>query len=291
MVLAAVLFCVGGAVNGVYPGGRGWDALGGFAVLTYVFGALNLLVAAWIWRGSERGLVTRIGLAVVFLAVVVALAYAEPTPLSIGIYAVTGLIEIVILVDAIRVWRISHTADTRDLDAIFALDTPLPVAGTPAASLVVAPQADGPALPALSARLTWLIGLLALALAVVLVADGIATGFVPGPGGRAWGFYGTQSGWLVYVFAMVVLVVAVRAVHASTLALQLLFATALIVFIERPFSPFVLGAASPSELALHLVAALLALALGVSAVIGIRAIARSRQDDTGLTLGHATSAE
>src|ERR671925_282314 len=127
MALAAVLFFVAGVLNGVYPGGSGWEAHGGYAWLTYVFGLLNLAVAVWIWRGSERGLATRIVLGAVFLAIVAALALAQPTTASLVLYVITGIIELVILLNAIRVWQTAREVGSSAIDRLLALDTPLPV--------------------------------------------------------------------------------------------------------------------------------------------------------------------
>jgi hypothetical protein len=114
----------------------------------------------------------------------------------------------------------------------------------------------------------WLIGLLALILAGVLVFDGVLADFVPG--GRDWGLNGDSSGWLVYLFAVVVLTVATRAVHGGALALRLLFALALIFFIERAFSPFALRVVDPVALGLHGLAALISLALALATASAIR---------------------
>ncbi len=292
MVLAAVLFFAAGVLNGAYPGGPGWIDRGGFAWLTYVFGVLNVLVALWIWRGSERGLLTRIVLAMVFLFVVGLLALSQPTVASGVIYVITGLIEVVIFLDAIRVWRLGRGANAPGLDAVFSLDAPLAVA-IPEPSAVVAPRptaapvVHAPAL--LSARLTWAIGLLSLALAAVLFADGVVAGFVPG--GGEWGFYGKQSGWLVYIFAFVVLVVAMRAVHGSALSLRLLLTTGLILFVERLFSFLAIGGATPGGLALRVVTAILALTMATTSVVGLRSAERARRSTTRITFQHATGGQ
>ena len=291
MVLAGVLFFVAGLLNGIYPGGEGIATHGAYSWVTYVFGFLNLLVAGWIWRGSERGLLTRIGLAALFLAIVIGLALAQPSAVSLAIYVVTGLIEVVILVDAIRVWRLGRSADRRDLADIFSLDALLPIARARQPALVTSlpVEAERRATPALSARLTWVIGILALALATTLVIDGLASGFVPGAT-IEWGFSGRESGWLVYVYALLVLVVAVRAVHASPLALRLLLVTGLLVLIERPFSPFVIGDTSARTLVLHAVAALIALALALVSVVALRSV-KAGGDTAAIRVSGATAGD
>ncbi len=113
-------------------------------------------------------------------------------------------------------------------------------------------------------------------LAVVLVADGLVSGFVPG--GREWGLSGDASGWLVYLFAIVVLTVAARAVHGGTLALRLLLVTALLFVIERAFSPFALRVVDPVALVLHELAAFVALALALACAGAIRGQRANPQD-------------
>ena len=103
----------------------------------------------------------------------------------------------------------------------------------------------------------------------MLVADGLVSGFVPG--GREWGLSGDSSGWLVYLFAVVALTVATRAVHGSKVALRLLTATALIFFVERAFSPFALRVLDPMALALHELAAFVALSVALASASAIRA--------------------
>ena len=68
----------------------------------------------------------------------------------------------------------------------------------------------------------------------------------------------------MYLFAVVTLAIATRAVHGGRLALRLLTATALILFLERAFSPFALRVFEPVALALHVLAAFVALALALA---------------------------
>jgi hypothetical protein len=81
---------------------------------------------------------------------------------------------------------------------------------------------------------------------------------------------GESSGWLVYLFAVVILTVATRAVKGGRLALRLLAVTALIFFLERAFSPFALRVVDPIMLGLHGLAAFIALAVAISAASAIR---------------------
>jgi hypothetical protein len=119
----------------------------------------------------------------------------------------------------------------------------------------------------MATRNAWLIGGVTVALAVALVADGIYEGYVPG--GKSWTAATDGSGWIVYVFAAVALAVAARAVHGGTVALRALIAIALILFLERSFTPFSMREQDPIILALHAVGAFasLAVALVIASVI------------------------
>ena len=277
MTLAAVLFFLAGVLNDVYPGGAGWEAHGGYGWLTYLFGLLNLGVAIWIWRGSERGLVTRIVLGAVFLAIVAALALAQPTTPSLVLYVVTGVIELVILLNAIRVWQAAREAESDEVDRLLSLDAPLAIAQRPHPSLLAEPEA-APARPhdePLSAVLTWIVGVLPLALAIVLVGTAALAGYVPG--GLDWSFSPRHAGWLAYLLALVELVVAVRAVHGSRLAIRLLFAMSLVIAFERAYAPLTFGGSDGVDVALHAAAAALAFLTALAAVAALREIATRRR--------------
>lgn len=265
MALASALFVLDGILDGAYPGAPGWiggPAHYGLGVLAYVFAFVNAAIALVIARGSERTLVGRIGLSAFFLVErpLTAFALGEKLPESVAVHFATAFVELVILLGAIRVWRLGRSVGT-DLDSMLALDAP-----SPAALAVDEPPAPG----SLPQRSSWTIGLLTLLLAAVLVGDGMTGGFVPG--GREWGTtIGDSSGWLVYLFAVVVLSVAVPAIHGGAIALRVLFALALIFFLERAFSPFALRMFEPVSLALHIVGALIALALALATAGAIRA--------------------
>lgn len=265
MALASALFLLDGWLDGAYPGGDGW--IGGLAhyglgVIAYVFAIVNAGIAIVIARGSERTLMGRIGLSAFFLVErpITAFALGPKPATSIVVHFATALVELVILLGALRVWRLGRSFDGFELDAAFALDAPSPHLGEPEESLPVA---------GLPPRTSWTIGLLTLLLALVFVADGVAGGFVPG--GRQWGAIGEASGWYVYLFAVVALAVAVLAVHGGAIALRALFALALLFFVERAFSPFALRSFEPVSLALHALAAFVALALAVVTAGAIRA--------------------
>jgi hypothetical protein len=174
-------------------------------------------------------------------------------------------VELVILVTAVRVWRLGHSIGEAEMSSLFGLQSSSPMPVPADDQDEPSPRQSSPGLPQKTA---WLLGIITIVLAVVLVADGIVSGFLPG--GREWGLSGDASGWLVYLFAVVVLTVAARAVHGGKLALRLLLATALLFVIERAFSPFALRVVDPIALVLHELAAFVALALALACASAIR---------------------
>jgi len=262
MLLASVLFVAAGLLDGVYPGGPA--PINDLAAISYVFALINTFVAVLVARGSERSLALRMGLSLFFVVERPASAFfmGSKTVPSIGVHLLTALVELIILVSAIRVWRLGHSV-TDNMEQLFSLQGASP---GPSAPL----DHDEPAqhTEMLPARASWLIGITTLLLAGVLVADGVISGFMPG--GREWGVAGESSGWLVYLFAVVILTVATRAVKGGRLALRLLAVTALIFFLERAFSPFALRVVDPIMLGLHGLAAFIALAVAISAASAIR---------------------
>ena len=272
MLLASVLFVAAGILDGVYPGGAAWD-LGDIASVSYIFAIINTLVAILVARGSERSLALRMGLSLFFVFERPASAFlfgAKTTP-SIGVHLATSLVELIILVSAVRVWRLGHSVGGADVEQLFALDDSVDTTAEPEHEEAAASAGAG-----LPGRSAWLIAVTTLLLAAVLVADGLASGFVPG--GREWGLSGDSSGWLVYLFAVVALTVATRAVHGGRVALRLLTTLALIFFIERAFSPFALKVLDPVILALHILAAFIALAVALASASAIRNSSRARSD-------------
>ena len=269
MLVASVLFVVDGILDGVYPGGPAWftGKYQNLAEVAYVFAILNTLVAYLVARGSERSLIARIGLSAFFLVERPLTAFIlGPKELpAVIVHLATALVELVILVSAVRVWRLGHSIGEAEMSSLFGLQSSSPMP-------VPANDEDEPsprqASPGLPQKTAWMLGIITIVLAVVLVADGIVSGFVPGE--REWGLSGDASGWLVYLFAIVALTVAARAVHGGTLALRLLLATALLLVIERAFSPFALRVVDPIALVLHELAAFVALALALACASAIR---------------------
>jgi hypothetical protein len=258
MLFASLLFVVDGFLDGVYPGGPSWftGRYGNLAEISYLFAIINTVVAIMVARGSERSLQSRIGLSVFFLIERPITAFAlgtKPIESVITHFATAG-VELLILVTALRVWRLGNAAP--DVDALFALE-----GSSPAAKAEPNPELERRRSSAAARRNAWLIGGVTIALAVALVADGIYEGYVPG--GKNWTTSGDGSGWFVYVFAALALSVAARAVQGATLALRALIAIALILFIERSFTPFSMREQDPIVLALHAVGAFVSLALAL----------------------------
>jgi hypothetical protein len=269
MLVASALFVVDGILDGVYPGGPAWftGKYQNLAEIAYVFAILNTLVAYLVARGSERSLMARIGLSAFFVVERPLTAFIlGPKELpAVIVHLVTAVVELVILVTAVRVWRLGHSIGEAEMSSLFGLQSSSPMPVPADDQDEPSPRQSSPGLPQKTA---WMLGIITIVLAVVLVADGIVSGFVPG--GRDWGLSGDASGWLVYLFAIVVLTVAARAVHGGTLALRLLLATALLFVIERAFSPFALRVVDPIALVLHELAAFVALALALACASAIR---------------------
>jgi hypothetical protein len=291
--LASVLFLLAGYLDGVYPGGPhgSFDAYSGLGWTSYLFAFANAIVAIAIARGSERMLALRIGLAAFFIfeRPVSAIALGVKPIESIAVHVLTALVEAVILASTMRVWRLGHSFSDTDMSLLSLPATPATaMAGAPAVSPEAAAErpagaVDQPAEAASKVRepmairvrtisrgMAWALGLLSLVLAGALVADGAAAGIVPGVTVDL-----VSPAWLVYVFALVLLVVASRAVHGGRFAIRLLMVVALIYFMERAFTPFALGIADPISLGLHLMGALVALALALASAAAVRATSRT----------------
>ncbi len=281
MILASLLFGAAGVLDGIYPGGPNFSlqAYGGVGWTSYVLGLVNLFVAVFIARGSERSLVVRIGLAALFVVERTTTAFfpvQKSTP-SIGVHLTTAVIEAVILNATWRVWRLGRTATAVDM-ASLALAT----AGGPAAVAAPAPAVGSatdppPSRPRGSMALrtaprippgaTRAIALLAFILAGSFVADALLLGIVPGVTGEV-----SAADWLVYLYAVIVLVVAAVAVGGRRLPLRLLLVVSVILFLERAFTPFlpVGQAQGTTSLALHVLSAVIALLLAAVCAAALR---------------------
>jgi hypothetical protein len=266
MLFASLLFVVDGFFDGVYPGGPAWftGKYDNLAEISYIFAIVNTVVAVMVARGSERSLQSRIGLSVFLLIERPVTAFAlGPKPVeSIVTHLATAGVELLILVTALRVWRLGNTAP--DVDALFSLDGSSPTSAKPEQDTEAMRRTSS----AVATRNAWLIGGVTLALAVALIVDGIYEGYVPG--GKDWTASSDGSGWIVYVFAAVALAVGARAIHGGTIALRALIGIALILFIERSFTPFSMREQDPIVLALHAVGAFVSLAVALVTASVIR---------------------
>jgi hypothetical protein len=281
MLLATVLFIADGLLDHNVAGQGAFDDHKGVGWTSYLFAFANLLMTIAVARGSERTLLGRIALSMFFIVERPVTAFVlGPTPIeAIAVHLATAVVEVIILVGAIRVWRLGHSLVPADMEAMLALDaaSPRPDPTLPL-SMPAVPAPTPTGAPAAAGGSAWLLGLLTLVLAAILVADGARAGYIPG--GNEWGVSLESSGWLVYLYAVVILTVATRAVHGGTIALRLLMILALILFIERAFSPFALQITDPVQLGLHELAAFIALALALATASVIRAGGRSSAPGT-----------
>ena len=133
MLFASLLFVVDGFFDGVYPGGPAWftGRYNNLAEISYIFAIVNTVVAVMVARGSERSLQSRIGLSVFFLIERPVTAFAlGPKPVeSIVTHLATAGVELLILVTALRVWRLGNTAP--DVDTLFSLESSSPTSAKP----------------------------------------------------------------------------------------------------------------------------------------------------------------
>src|SRR6266545_4318425 len=141
MLLATVLFVVDGILDHNYaiqqfPGQSILDEYKGVGWTSFVFAIANLLMTIAVARGSERTLLGRIALSAFFIVERPLTAFIlGPKPVtSIAVHLATAFVELIILVGAIRVWRLGHSLVPADMDAMFSLDAgaPRPDATVPA---------------------------------------------------------------------------------------------------------------------------------------------------------------
>jgi hypothetical protein len=266
MLLASALFVVDGLLDGAYPGGPAWftGKYDNLAEIAYVFAIINTVVAVMVARGSERSLQSRIGLSIFFLIERPVTAFAlGPKPVeSIVTHLATAGVELLILVTALRVWRLGNAAP--DVDLLFSLEGSSPTSAKPEEDADATRRRSD----AVATRNAWLVGGVTVALALALVVDGAYEGYVPG--GKAWTTSSDGSGWIVYVFAAAALAVGARAMQGSKVALRALIGIALILFIERSFTPFSMPEQDPIVLALHAVGAFVSLAVALVTASVIR---------------------
>jgi hypothetical protein len=265
MALAAALFLVDAWLDGVYPGGPRWTwaAYQGLGWTSYLFALVSAAVAVLIARGSERSLAMGVALAGFFVIERPLSAFAlgaKPAP-PVAVHLLTAGVELAILIGAIRVLRLGRSYGPEEIEAALSVQQGR-VHREPAVLEEQPPRALPESLGAVLATLT-------LLLAAVFVATGIVAGFGPW-GGRRWGFAGEESGWLVYVFAAVLILVTDIAVHGHWLAMRILLVLALLYGLERAFTPFALRLADPVAIALHGLGAAIAFALAIVTMLAIR---------------------
>lgn len=263
MLLASALFLIAGILDGAS------------GAISYAFGAVNLIVAVLIARGSERVLALRIGLAAFFVLerLASALLFGPKSIESVGVHVLTAAVEAVILASTLRLWRLGHSVTSQDLaflslspeGAAVAAGGGGAVAAMPSAATATRKAMADRVVPVIAPRLSWLMGLLALLLAALLVGDAAVLGVGPDLGSGASAIEG-----LVFLFAVVVLIVAARAVHGRPAMIRLLLIVALIELMERAFTPMALRITDPASLGLHYAAALVALGLALTSAAALQ---------------------
>ncbi|MBI2323936.1 MAG: hypothetical protein HYY42_07265 [Chloroflexi bacterium] len=280
IVLASILFLAAGVLDTTS------GAVDAAAIESWIFSAVNVLVAVFIARGNERILALRIGLAAFFMVErpLTAVAFGPKPIEGIALHMATAIVEAFILISTLRVWRLGHSVSQTDL-AFLTLptspapraatvgaaraDVPLSTSGRPTRSRIARERIEEAKPLGTRPRPLWgfgLIGALALLLSAVLIGDAVVRGIVPGATVDL-----ASPEWLAYVFALVILVVAARAVHQGRFAVRLLLVVALITFVERAFTPFALGIEDSTPLGLHAAAALLALGLALTCAASLGA--------------------
>lgn len=118
----------------------------------------------------------------------------------------------------------------------------------------------------ISRRMAVVLVVLTVLLIAALLADALVRGIVPGVTVDL-----ASPDWRGYLFALVLLAIAIRALRGGGFALRLLMIVSLIYFLERAFTPFVMRVSDPIALALHLTAAFVALALALASAAALRA--------------------
>lgn len=114
IALASLLFLAAGALDTYH----GVESVA--SVESYALGALNLLVALLIARGSERMLALRIGLAAFFVVErpVSAVAFSGQPLDAIAVHLLTALIELAILISTLRLWHLGHSVGAAEMDLL-----------------------------------------------------------------------------------------------------------------------------------------------------------------------------
>jgi hypothetical protein len=166
MLVASALFVVDGVLDGVYPGGPAWftGKYQNLAEIAYIFAILNTLVAYLVARGSERSLIARIGLSAFFVVERPLTAFVlGPKELpAVIVHLVTAVVELVILVTAVRVWRLGHSIGEAEMSSLFGLQSSSPMPVPADDEDEPSPRQSSPGLPPKTA---WLLGIITILLA------------------------------------------------------------------------------------------------------------------------------
>jgi hypothetical protein len=113
IVLASLMFLLAGALD-AFEGAPGYAS-----IESYALGAINLIVALLIARGNERMLALRMGLAAFFVVERPASAVILPTPTdAVAVHIVTAIVEAVIFISTVRLWRLGHSVSAADLSML-----------------------------------------------------------------------------------------------------------------------------------------------------------------------------
>lgn len=133
IVLASLLFFAAGILD------TAQGTIDASAVESWVFGAVNLIVAILIARGNERILALRIGLAAFFMVErpVTAVAFGAKPIEGIALHMAAAILEAVILISTLRIWRLGHSVSRADLAMLS-----LPGAPAPLLTASAAPSGD-----------------------------------------------------------------------------------------------------------------------------------------------------
>src|SRR5258708_19439950 len=123
MLLATVLFVVDGILDHSYVNQPLFDEYKGVGWTSFVFAIANLLMAIAVARGSERTLLGRIALSAFFIVErpLTAFVLGEKSTVAIVVHFATAIVELIILIDALPIWRLRPTPLPPPLAPISAL--------------------------------------------------------------------------------------------------------------------------------------------------------------------------
>src|SRR5260370_42672464 len=122
MLLATDLFVVDGILDHSYVNQPLFDEYKGVGWTSFVFAIANLLMAIAVARGSERTLLGRIALSAFFIVErpLTAFVLGEKSTVAIAVHFATAIVELIILIEALRSWRRGHSVDPGGVHALVA---------------------------------------------------------------------------------------------------------------------------------------------------------------------------